>query len=53
MGKKKLKIVLELLDNVSINYPERTQYFENNILELWSREKLSAEEVFYFVVLVY
>ena len=52
MDKKKFRIVLEVLDNVSIKYPETANYIENNMMELCSREKLSVEEVFYFAVLL-
>ena len=53
MDKKKSRIVMEVLSNVSIAYTETAQYIENNMLDICSREKLSIEEVFYFVVLLY
>lgn len=47
MDKKKLKVVLEMLDNKSIKYPETAQYIENNMMEVSASEKLSIEEVFF------
>ena len=53
MDKKKSRIVVEVLSNVSIAYTETAQYIENNMLDICSREKVSIEEVFHFVVLLY
>lgn len=51
MDKKKLKVVLEMLDNKSIKYPETAQYIENNMMEVSASEKLSIEEVFFSLLL--
>ena len=32
MDKKKLKVVLEVLDNVPVKHPKTTHYIENNLL---------------------
>lgn len=39
--------MLEVLSNVAIASPEAAEYIENSIMEICSREKLSAEEVLY------
>ena len=49
MGKEKLKVLLEVLNNVSVKYPEAAQYIKENMTETCKREKLSVEEVFCFV----
>ena len=41
MVRKKLKRVLQLLDNVSVIYPETAQNIENNKMEISSRENIS------------
>ena len=51
MDKKKLKVVLEMLDNKSIKYPETAQYIENNMMEVSASEKLSIEDVFFLLLL--
>ena len=50
MKKKKLKVLLEVLNNVSVKQLERAEYIEINMIEVREREKLSIEDVFYFVV---
>ena len=47
MERRKLKAVLEVLDNVSVNYPETAQYINKNMKEVYEREKLTVEEVFF------
>ena len=46
MGKKKLRVTLEVLDNASTKYPETVQYVKQDMKEVCEREKLSVEEVF-------
>lgn len=41
MVRKKLKRVLQLLDNVSVIYPETAENIENNKMEISSRENIS------------
>ena len=50
---KKLRVTLEVVDNVSIKYPETKQYIEENMKEVYKRENSTVEEVFYFDVFVY
>ena len=45
MNKKKLKIVLEVLLDVSIAYLETAQYIENNMMDICSRENLFGEGI--------
>ena len=51
MNKKKLKIVLEVLLDVSIAYLETAQYIENNMMDICSRE-FYLVRAFYFVALL-
>ena len=46
MGKKKLRVTLEVLDNASTKYSEKAQYIKQDMKEVCEREKLSVEEVF-------
>lgn len=46
MEKNKLKVVLEVLDNASVNYPETTQYINKNMKAVYERGKLTVEERF-------
>ena len=50
MDKKKLGLTLEVLGSVSTKYLEAAQCIEENMKEACEREKLSVEELFYFVV---
>ena len=44
MDKKKLKVVLEVLNNISIKYLDTAQYIEENMRKTCKKEKLLAEE---------
>lgn len=46
MQKKKLKVVLEVLDNASANYSETTQYINKNMKEVYERGKLKVKKGF-------
>lgn len=48
---RRLKIVLGILSNVYIAYPETAEYIESNMMELCLREKLPEEEIFYLLFL--
>ena len=48
---RRLKIVLGILSNVYIAYPETAEYIESNMMELYLREKLPEEEIFYLLFL--
>ena len=52
MDKTKHRIMLEVLDNVPMNYPETAQCIENNMMGIYSRKKSSVEEISYSVVLL-
>lgn len=47
MDKKKLKVVLEMLDNKSIKYPETVQYIENNMMEVSASENYQLKRYFF------
>ena len=47
---KKTKSCVGRLLNVATAYPKPAEYTKSNMMELCSREKLSVEEVFYFIV---
>ena len=40
-----------ILSNVYIAYPETAEYIEINMMELYLREKLPEEEIFYLLFL--
>ena len=48
MEKNKLKELLEVLNKMSVMYPETTQFIQKNMKEVYEREKLVVKEVFYF-----
>ena len=50
MHKKKIKVVLEVVDTISVHCPETTQYMKENRKKVCEREKLTVEELFHFVV---
>ena len=52
MDKKKLEVVLEVLNNVSIRYSETAQYIKENMKKVSKKENLTVEKVFRFVVFV-
>lgn len=52
MDKKRVKVVMKVLDDVKIKCPERARYIEEH-LKKYENEKTSIEEVFYFVALLF
>ena len=50
MKNKKLKVLMEVLNNVSLWYAETTQYTDKNMKEVCEGGRLMVEVVFYFVV---
>ena len=52
MDKKKLEVVLQVLNNVSIRYSETAQYIKENMKKVSKKENLTVEKVFRFVVFV-
>ena len=50
MKNKKLKVLKEVLNNVSLWYAETTQYTDKNMKEVCEGGRLTVEVVFYFVV---
>ena len=53
MDKKRVNVVTNVLDNVKIKYWERAEYIEKNMKEVHDNERISMEEVFHFVVLLF
>ena len=53
MDKKRVNVVTKVLDNVKIKYWERVEYIEKNMKEVHDNERISMEEVFHFVVLLF
>lgn len=47
MDQKKLKIVLEVLSQVYRTSPIKQEYIEKSLLEIYSREHLTVEELFF------
>ena len=49
--KKRMKVVMKVLNNVANKNPEIADFIEDNLNEVWQNEKISVEEVYYFVAL--
>lgn len=49
---RKLKITLEILENVSIKYPKTKNYVQDNMNDVRKTKHTTVEEVIYFVVFV-
>ena len=51
MHKKRLKVVLVVLNAVKIKYPEKKkQFIDDTMEEEYQKEKISAREVFFLQV---
>ena len=53
MDKKRIKTMKKVLASVKLKYPEMMEYIEENIKKVCESEKMSMEEVFYFVPLLF
>ena len=49
MEKQKLKITLEVLNEVSVEFPETKQFLEEHLEQKCLKENISVEEVIYFL----
>ena len=49
MKKRKLKITLEVLHEVSIEFPETKPFIEEHLEQKYLKENISSEEVIYFL----
>ena len=49
---RKLKITLDVLENVSIKYPKTKNYVQDNMNNVRKTKHTKVEEVIYFVVFV-
>ena len=47
MKKRKLNIVIEVLNDVSIEFPETMEFINEKLDQICSKESISTEEVFY------
>ena len=48
MGKFKTKILLEIINDVVIEYPDTRDFIEQKLIEKCNREGISIDEVIYF-----
>ena len=48
MDKKRLKVVLAVLDAVKSRFPETQEFIENTLWEECEREKITADEVIFY-----
>ena len=51
MDKKRIKIALAVLDAVKSRFPETQEFIENILREECEKEKMTADEVIFFVSL--
>ena len=48
--KRKLRVTLDVLENVSVEYTETEEHIEGNLKGICEREHITVEDVIYFVV---
>ena len=53
MGKKRAMLYNKVLENIADRSPETADFFEDNLREVCKNEKISADEVFYSVALLF
>ena len=49
MDKKRIKIALAVLDAVKSRFPETQEFIENTLREEWEKEKMTADEIIFFL----
>ena len=49
MDKKRIKIALAVLDAVKSRFPETQEFIENTLREECEKEKMTADEVIFFL----
>ena len=53
MDKKRAMLYNKVLENIADRSPETADFFEDNLKELCKNEKISVDEVFYSVALLF
>ena len=51
MDKKRLRVALKVLDAVKTKFPETKQFIDNTMEDESQKEKISADEVIFFISL--
>ena len=47
MDKRRVKVILRVLDAVKLNFPETTQFIEDCLEQEYSKENMSFDEVIF------
>ena len=50
MDKKRLKVVLVVLNAVRSTFPETNEFIDNTLKEEWEKENITADEVIFLQV---